>query len=165
MIIFFFLFFFSDRVKNESCKLLQWIIHSLIISLPSSLSSIYRVYKSKEPSFFMAECLVFFLSVSKHRFLCCNPLPLLSRTFPVSSLSSFLFIMVPFYVSPRNSISKDFKISFRSPAMFQGLGRWTALSSLSPEIHILPICQLYPFEVCQVDFNNPFHLSNNTQTK
>lgn len=41
-----FFFFFSVRVMNKLLKLLQWIIHSLIIALTSSLSNIYLVYKS-----------------------------------------------------------------------------------------------------------------------
>lgn len=43
----YYIFFFSNRVKNNSCKLLRWIIHCLIISLASNLSSIYLAYKSK----------------------------------------------------------------------------------------------------------------------
>lgn len=197
---------------NKLLKLLQWIIHSLIIALTSSLSNIYLVYKSTpnisiissysvHPDWFcpvppaMASPAVtweFFITIFKEPFpllkqnlhssqlsvwfspclyqitlfFCCNTLlALLSRSFPVSNLSSFLFIMFEFNVLSPNSISQDFKFSFRSSAMFQSLRRWTALSTLLPEIHILHICHLYPFEVGQVDFNHPFHLSNNTQAK
>lgn len=89
-----------------------------------------------EPTFFTPECLVSLLSVSKHSF-CSNPLIQLSRSLPISDLSSLLFVMSPYYISSANSIRNDFKFSFRSSTMFKSLGRWTALSSLSAEIHVL----------------------------
>lgn len=206
-------FFFSDKVKNKPCELLHWIIHCLIISLTSNLSSNYPVYKSMTNTsvissysvhpardysvpFAIASPVVtwqfaiivepFLKTLSHcwsrtfilHSWMSCFlvvciktrgsfaavHLPL-SRSFPVSNLSCFLFIMFQFYESSPNSISKDCEFSFRSSAMFQSSGRWTALSSLSPEIHILRTCHLYPFEVCQMDFNHSFHLSNNTHPK
>jgi len=95
---------------------------SFVIIMEPFLKSLLPSVEA-ESSFFVAEYLVCFSLVWKHTVLCNNPLIMLSRSLPISNLSPLLLVMSPSYVFCANSISNEFKFSFRSSMMLKSLGR------------------------------------------